>query len=442
MYSTLANMKWISVFLILFVINSCKTENQSPICNISNPGNEEEIQQGELLIISASAEDPDGTIAEVAFYIDDIRLGTSGSIPYSIAWNTDNEELGNHIIKAEAKDDVGDITSDEITVYMVHSVPFVTTNQVADITASGAICGGNVTGEGEDVVTARGICWSTVNSPTLVNKHTNDGSGTGEYSSSITELIPKTTYYVRAYATNTFGTGYGQEVEFTSGDLEYGTMQDVDGNSYNTTQIGSQIWMAENLRVTHFADGTPIPLVTDRNEWEKLGDNDTDKAYCWYDNDSLSYSKKYGALYTFAVAVNGTPWDGITDVQGVCPDGWHIPSKSDWFGLESYIKDLGYYFEVGTLLKAKAGWYNFNGDPEGSGTDVFHFGGLPGGQRNWREESAFSDEGIISIWWSSMEDPSSSHTVGQAYGLIFNNPNLANFHEAKSAGLSVRCMKD
>ena len=435
-------MKWIPVVLSVLVFYSCKNENQAPLCNITYPGDGEEIELGVLITVSASAEDHDGAIAEVCFYSDDIKIGSADTVPYSVAWNTFGQELGSHILKAEAKDDRGDLTPDEIHVIIVHNLPSVTTNQVSGITYSAASCGGNITNEGSDVVTARGVCWSTGAIPTVESRHTSDGSGTGEFGSSITDLIPQTTYKVRAYATNSFGTGYGQEVEFTSEDQEYGTLEDTDGNSYKTIQIGSQTWMAENLRVTHYPDGTPVPLVTDQNEWETYGDNDIDRAYCWYGNDSLTYSQKYGALYTFAAATNGTPWDGITNVQGVCPDGWHVPSQSDWYGLESYMRYQGFNQVMGTVLKSKEGWYNYEGDPEGNGTDVFHFGGLPGGLRDWREESAFTGEGIRGVWWSSMEYPSSNHTVGQTYALIFNFPTLAHFYDAKSAGISVRCIKD
>lgn len=436
------NMRRSVIYLFLTFTISCQNVNQSPICNLTNPTSGFEIEQGETITISAIAEDPDGTISEVIFYIDDVILGTLDSIPYDIIWNTSNEELGIHSIKANAKDNNGDESTDEIGITLVRNLPIVITQQIQNITTSSAVCGGNVSDEGGDIVTARGICWSTNESPTIDNSFTTDGGGPGVFSSSMDDLLPETLYFVRAYATNSLGTGYGQEIEFTTQALEYGSMIDIQGNTYKTTQIGSQIWMAENLRVTRYADGSPIPLVSDRLAWDSLEDNDLDKAYCWYDNDSLSYSQKYGALYTYAAAVNGTPWDGINHVQGVCPDGWHLPSKTEWFILEDYIKNLGYNFDVGTILKAKLGWFNRDGDPEGNGIDVYHFGGLPGGHIDWREQSSFADEGILGKWWCSMESPSSSHTVGLAYGLIYNNPNLGNFFEAKSGGISVRCIKD
>ena len=104
------------------------------------------------------------------------------------------------------------------------------------------------------------------------------------FQSSITGLSPNTTYYLRAYATNSQGTGYGNELSFTTLDLSGETVTDYDGNVYQTVQIGEQIWMRENLKVTHYADGTPIDLVDNASTWEAL--SEADKAYCWYDNST------------------------------------------------------------------------------------------------------------------------------------------------------------
>jgi hypothetical protein len=100
--------------------------------------------------------------------------------------------------------------SDEI------SKPTVTTAVADDITTTTAVCGGNVTFDGGADVTARGVCWDTTGTPTLADKKTNDGIGTGSFTSNITGLSPNTTYYVRAYATNSEGTAYGSQISFTT----------------------------------------------------------------------------------------------------------------------------------------------------------------------------------------------------------------------------------
>ena len=117
-------------------------------------------------------------------------------------------------------------------------------------------------------LTKIGVCWSTSQNPTVSDDHTTDGSGTGSFTSNLTNLTPGTTYYVRAYATNSMGTAYGSEESFTTtaalpqdGQPCVGaaTVTDYDGHTYNTVQLGSQCWMAENLRTSHYSDGTAIP---------------------------------------------------------------------------------------------------------------------------------------------------------------------------------------
>ena len=139
------------------------------------------------------------------------------------------------------------------------------------------------------------------------------------------------TYYARAYATNTVGTAYGNQVSFLTS-----SVTDIDGNVYPAVLIGEQVWMKRNLEVTHYADGTPIPLIEDSTEWDAL--LETSKAYCWYDNDS-SYRKSYGALYTWPAAMNGALSSDTnpSGVQGACPDGWHFPSDSEWKQLEIHL---------------------------------------------------------------------------------------------------------
>jgi uncharacterized protein (TIGR02145 family) len=110
-----------------------------------------------------------------------------------------------------------------------------------------------------------------------------------------------------------------------------GTVTDYDGNVYKTIKIGNQVWMASNLRVTHYSDGTGIPLVTGDTQWENMGNNSTDKAYCWYDNDEAQYRTSWGALYTWAATMNGAEGSNTSPsgIQGACPTGWHIPSHAE-----------------------------------------------------------------------------------------------------------------
>lgn len=143
-------------------------------------------------------------------------------------------------------------------------------------------------------------------------------------------LTPNTTYTYRVYAYNSVGASlsYTNEVivntnqnnnntnsQFNS-NVSYGTVSDIDGNTYNTIQIGTQTWMAENLRVTKYRDGTLIPNLTDNIQWA----NNTTGAWCYYNNDANN-NIPYGKLYNF-YAVNNS--------KNICPNGWHMPNIGEW----------------------------------------------------------------------------------------------------------------
>ncbi|UCH15135.1 MAG: hypothetical protein JSV22_04005, partial [Bacteroidales bacterium] len=185
-----------------------------------------------------------------------------------------------YYVKAYATNSVGTAYSVNIdfTTPADITVPTVTTTEVTDVTNNTAVSGGNVISDGGASVTAKGVCWNTSENPTLLNTYTNDGAGTGIYVSNLTNLAINTTYYVRAYATNSVGTAYGEQKSFTTGP---GTgwkpgddWVDVrDGQEYGTVQIGDQVWMTENLNV-----GEQI-MSYEYADW-----NTTIEKYCYDDN--------------------------------------------------------------------------------------------------------------------------------------------------------------
>ena len=221
------------------------------------------------------------------------------------------------------------------------TLPTVTTTSVTSITHNSATSVGDVTSEGGANVTARGVCWSTNPNPTIADSHTTDSGGTGSFTSGITGLTDTTTYYVRAYATNSVGTAYGSQVSFTTAAAPVpcpgvATVTDYDNNTYNTVQIGSQCWMKENLRTTKYADGTAIAKGTSTS---------TTKAYRYYPNNDSSNVSTYGYLYNWpAVMYNSASSSAYpSGVQGICPTGWHVPSDAEWTQLTTYIKSQPEY---------------------------------------------------------------------------------------------------
>ena len=294
-------------------------------------------------------------------------------------------------------------------------IPIVITADVIGITESAATCGGTIISDGGSAVTASGVCWSIGEIPTTDDNKTTDGTSKGSFTSSMAGLTANTICYVRAYATNEAGTAYGNTVSFST---HQNTVTDYDGNVYHTLTIGTQVWMAENLRVTHYRNGSIIPEVTDNTSWSAL----TTGAYCGYDNSTF-YSDIYGMLYN---------WYAVQDSRNIAPIGWHIPSDAEWTILFDY---LGGEFVAGGKLKetGTTHWVS----PNTGATNEKGFTALPGGIRG--PDGVFSLLGNNGCWWSSTEDIS-----GSAYGPIIysgiNSTSLSIYY--KNAALSVRCLKD
>jgi uncharacterized protein (TIGR02145 family) len=212
-----------------------------------------------------------------------------------------------------------------------------------------------------------------------------------------------------------------------------GTITDIDGNEYEITKIGNQIWMAENLRVTKYADGTPLEYIADSATWnDNLTDTSRSYAYPYYDE---SYADTYGALYTWYAATDGDSVSAeVYQVKGVCPDGWHIPSNDEFVELVDYLANHGFAGTEAIALKSTTGW-----DEDGNGTDNFGFNWLPTGVIN-RFHGGYDYNGIANYMWTS-----SKHINVNAYkivGLAFDYNGVYSVHNYNNHGLSVRCIKD
>jgi uncharacterized protein (TIGR02145 family) len=305
------------------------------------------------------------------------------------------------------------------------SLPIVTTMAASDILSYKVECGGSVVSDGGSSVTDRGVCWSISPNPTIVNDHTTDGTGLGSFTSNIIELTGNTTYYVRAYATNSSGTSYGNQVIFTTlTNTCPSSVTDIDGNSYNVVSIGSQCWTKENLKTTRYSNGVAIPIVTDDTSWESLS---TD-AYCWYDNNYNTYGSIYGALYN---------WYTV-ETDNLCPSGWHVPSDAEWTQLINY---LGGDSVAGGKMK-EIGTTHWN-SPNTGANNSSSLTGLPGGYRvgNYGTNNPFDNIGYMGGWWSTTEINSTNAFLRL---LSFNDTNVLRlyYYNDKVTGLSVRCLKD
>ena len=328
-----------------------------------------------------------------------------------------------------------------------HTIPMVTTNPVTNIGAASATVGGMVTSDGGATVTARGVCWSTGHNPTTSASHTTNGSGTGSFTSNLTGLTAGTTYYVRAYATNSVGTAYGEERSFTTlpaGDGQpcpnAATLTDIDGNIYNTVQIGQQCWMKENLRTTKYADNTDIAQGSSPS---------TTIAYWYYPNNDASNKPTRGLLYNWPAVMHGaySSSSNPSNVQGICPTGWHVPSDAEWTQLTDYVSSQSEYVcgnvytYIAKALASTTGWDSSTifcaiGNIS-SNNNATGFSMLPAGF--YSRISSYNDFGICAFFWSATASPDSQSLVRTlSTGCTSTRVTFSNGD--KNDGCSVRCI--
>jgi len=197
------------------------------------------------------------------------------------------------------------------------------------------------------------------------------------------------------------------------------TVTDIDGNAYRTVTIGTQVWMAENLKTTRYNDGTVIPLVTDLTAWSNL----TTPGYCWY-NDSAIYGNTYGALYNWFAVNRGK----------LAPPGWHVPTDSEWTVLSTY---LGGDSVAGGKLK-EAGTTHWL-SPNTGATNATGFTALPGGIRSY--DGTFYGIGGDGYWWSATAYAYDARNSWQRT-MYYATTNVYHGYEDTHQGFSVRCVRD
>ncbi len=245
-------------------------------------------------------------------------------------------------------------------------LPVLTTSAVSEVTQTTATCGGIITADAGLSVTARGVCWGTTENPTITTSKTTDGVGVGTFSSSLVGLIAGTKYYVRSYATNSEGTAYGNSISFTTKPaIVYGSVSDIEGNTYKTITIGTQTWMAENLRTTKYRNGDLIGTTTTPNQNIST---ERDPRYQWAYNGDETKVSKYGRLYTWWAAciatITTTNAQGTTTtVHNIAPVGWHVASDADWTTLNSYLATSGIAY-VAKSLSTTTDWQVITTLPE------------------------------------------------------------------------------
>jgi uncharacterized protein (TIGR02145 family) len=243
---------------------------------------------------------------------------------------------------------------------------------------------------------------------------------TGTFVFQVNGLIAGTQFYMKAYAKNSKGDGLSDQVTFTAP----AKIKDYDNNAYETVTIVNQMWMAENLKATHFQNGDPLGTTT-VSTFDISGES-TPK-YQWSYNGDDGTAAVFGKLYTYYA---------IIDSGKICPSGWHVPTDADWMTLEN---TLGGYTIAGSSLKesGNAHWLSpYNIDA----TNVSCFKALPGGYRNSTSgANGFSFIGNYGYWWSSTEGDASNAWIRS---LFVQSAQLSRNSFSKKGGASIRCLKD
>ena len=337
--------------------------------------------------------------------------------------------------------------------------PTVQTISATNITTTGATLSGNVNSDGGAIVTARGFMYGT--SANNLSQTVESGSGTGSYTKALTGLSSNTTYYYKAYAINSIGTSYGEVMSFTTS-CECGgsyKVTDYDGNQYNTVLIGEQCWMAENLKTTKFANGSSISYGIYSDAWDVQYPRISETvSYRYYPNNSSGNVSTYGYLYNWPAVMHGASSSSTnpSNVQGICPTGWHLPSEAEWTQLTSYLKTQsqhqcgGSTTNIGKSLASTSGW--------NSSTNTCAVGNTPANNNSTgfgaKPAGYFDPTGYVdnvsecvkyfksyAVYWSAS---SGSGSYLSCFVIATSNTgaNVVKSYYRKNFGASVRCVKD
>ncbi|MDX9749006.1 MAG: FISUMP domain-containing protein [Paludibacter sp.] len=293
-----------------------------------------------------------------------------------------------------------------------NSPPVIETGFVSQYSSTAADCGGNVVYDGGLTVTERGICWSINPNPTVDHSKTSDGVGTGVFTSAITDLAPNTVYYLRAYATNSMGTGYGVQRAF----LTKSTV--VVSDVYNP--VTDKIWMDRNLGATRVAtSSTDAYSYGDLYQWGRGADGHENRNSATTStlskNDNPGHSSfivnAYNDPWDWRSPQNNNLWQGVNGVNNPCPEGYRLPTIAEWQDEHKSWQGWGAAGAFGSRLKLT-------------------MAGFRGGN------NSLSYVGTLGNYWSS------SVNGTEAQVLHFYSDGVTTTSANRGGGRSVRCLKE
>lgn len=306
---------------------------------------------------------------------------------------------------------------------LIPYLPKIITTNVNTISYFDALSGGQILSSGFDSIISKGVCWGKDSLITINSLNTNNGKGSMSFQSKLTDLEYGTTYFVRAYATNSYGTSYGDILSFKTSlplFVKGGGVKDIDGNNYQTIIINNQEWMAENLKTTKLNDGSIIPYPYENISWLNI----KSPGYCIYDNNT-KFKDEFGCLY-----------NGYTiETNKLCPTGWHVPIKSEWEVMNQFLGGDN----------VSGGSFKFKGDvywakPNIGATNLSGFSAKGSGVRTGggyfvnktKEECFWINEANKLVPYHQLFNTSLKYSVTNLY---FSSSYL-------DQGFSVRCVKN
>lgn len=334
----------------------------------------------------------------------------------------------NYYARAYATNSVGIGYGNEITFTTGAVVlPTLTTSAVSSITSNSAISGGTITADGGGTITARGVVWSTSQNPTItLTTKTSDGTGTASYTSNLTNLTQNTTYYIRAYATNSAGTVYGNPINFNTQNTNYAAMYPTGTVFCNnvvtavvdvTNPVTGKTWMDRNLGASRVATSSTDALAFgDLYQWGRRADghqcrnSGTTTTLSTTDQPNHSNFILTITEYDWHSPQNNNLWQGINGSNNPCPIGYRLPTITE-------------------LDAERLSWNNNNNSGAFSSPLKFPVTGWRNGN-----DGSFGTSGR---YWSS--------TVGNPYSRLLDFGSIGAdtiSNDLRVYGFSVRCIKN
>jgi hypothetical protein len=304
--------------------------------------------------------------------------------------------------------------SNEVTIKTI-VIPTITTTAITELISSGAKSGGTISSDGGSVITSRGVVWGTTSNPTIsLTTKTSDGTGSGSFQSSITGLAANTNYYIRAYATNSVGTSYGNELSFTT--LSINTVVGANG----------RIWMDRNLGASRVANSsTDVQSFGDLYQWGRGADGHQKRNSATTTTLSTTDVPGNGNFILapsfpndWRSSLNINLWQGKNGTNNPCPSGFRLPTFEEW---TAEVISWSSKNSVGAFASPLK---------------------LPMGGNRDRGNGSFKDVGTMGGYWSStVNDPTSNF---RSSFRLFISSNTATMYDPwlRADGMSVRCIKD